>query len=396
MFNANTFRKDKILDNDEILPENKKLILDFDDENAINNIKDSTRLGYLIILRQLGEFTKTPFKELKKEDVKKFLTMLKKGYKSKRKSGMYHETSITIYKGKIKKFFQWVYQLQRHYYPECVNWLITSMKSNNTKLPKDLLTEEEIEKMVNISTHSRDKAITSILYESALRMGEFRSLKIKDFIFDNYGAKIQVSGKTGDRLVRIVKSTPYLKQWLNEHPKKDNDAFVWINISKHQQAKFLELMTKNGIRTLLQRQARLSNVNKKIYPHLLRHSRLTVLANKLTEAQLREFAGWEKDSMMAERYVHLSSRDIDDAVLKAEGRIKVKEETTKPKTVFCYKCKTENPKENKYCYNCYNPLDIAEVKKVEAMKEIIKDYIYEKMIIDPEFNEKRRKLEQAS
>jgi hypothetical protein len=43
------------------------------------------------------------------------------------------------------------------------------------------------------------------------------------------------------------------------------------------------------------------------------------MANYLTEAQMNAYFGWVQGSGMPSVYVHLSGRDIDDAVLKANG-----------------------------------------------------------------------------
>ena len=47
------------------------------------------------------------------------------------------------------------------------------------------------------------------------------------------------------------------------------------------------------------------------------------MANHLTEAQMNEYFEWVQDSGMPCIYVHLSGRDIDDAVLKANGIVKI-------------------------------------------------------------------------
>ena len=65
--------------------------------------------------------------------------------------------------------------------------------------------------------------------------------------------------------------------------------------------------------------AKKAGINKKIHPHLFRHSRGTYMANYLTEAQMNAYFGWVQGSGMPSIYVHLSGRDIDDAVLKANG-----------------------------------------------------------------------------
>jgi len=43
------------------------------------------------------------------------------------------------------------------------------------------------------------------------------------------------------------------------------------------------------------------------------------MANYLTEAQMNAYFGWVQGSDMPSIYVHLSGRDIDDAILKANG-----------------------------------------------------------------------------
>jgi hypothetical protein len=45
------------------------------------------------------------------------------------------------------------------------------------------------------------------------------------------------------------------------------------------------------------------------------------MANYLTEAQMNAYFGWVQGSGMPSVYVHLSGRDIDDAILKANGVI---------------------------------------------------------------------------
>ena len=70
------------------------------------------------------------------------------------------------------------------------------------KLPEELLTEEEIQKMISSCANLRDRALVSVLYESGCRIGEIGNLRIKDVLFDEYGAKIDVLGKTGARRVR--------------------------------------------------------------------------------------------------------------------------------------------------------------------------------------------------
>jgi hypothetical protein len=96
-----------------------------------------------------------------------------------------------------------------------------------------------------------------------------------------------------------------------------------------------------------------AGVNKRINPHLFRHSRATSLANKLTEAQMKEFFGWVQGSDMAVVYVHLSGRDVDHAILDAYSKNAEEKRVCDGKVSFvCVKCESSNVPGSKFCNNC--------------------------------------------
>ncbi|WP_049890857.1 tyrosine-type recombinase/integrase [Methanohalobium evestigatum] len=193
-----------------------------------------------------------------------------------------------------------------------------NQKKKNPKIPDDMLTEPEIKNLINTAKNKRDKALIGLLWDIGGRIGEIGHLKIKDIKFDDYGGIIKVNGKTGFRRVRAVWSVEYLKQWLNEHPDKNNpESPVWINLSKKKES--IEIMQYDSIRMRIKKIAKKAGINKRIHPHLFRHSRCTYMANYLTEAQMNHYFGWVQGSNMPSIYVHLSGRDIDDAILKANG-----------------------------------------------------------------------------
>ena len=68
-----------------------------------------------------------------------------------------------------------------------------------------------------------------------------------------------------------------------------------------------------------------AGIAKRVNPHSFRHARASNLANFLTEAQMKEYLGWVGDSRMASTYVHLSGRNIDNALFKLNG-IKTEDE----------------------------------------------------------------------
>ena len=70
---------------------------------------------------------------------------------------------------------------------------------------------------------------------------------------------------------------------------------------------------------------------------------------------------------MAATYVHLSGRDIDNAVFKANG-MENKEDMAKPRfTVkICNKCRDPNEATAKYCIKCGTPLDLNVLQELES------------------------------
>jgi len=108
-------------------------------------------------------------------------------------------------------------------------------------------------------------------------------------------------------------------------------------------------------------------VKKRCNPHLFRHSRATLLAQHLTEAQLKQVFGWTQSSKMASVYVHLSGRDTDDALLQFNGiktgKTEEKESVLKPKK--CPRCELVNPNMARFCNRCAAPLDIQSAMAIE-------------------------------
>jgi integrase len=126
--------------------------------------------------------------------------------------GDYSDWTKHDYKVTFKRFYKWLRKTEEGY-PEEVRWIKTTMKNNSRKLPEEILTEAEVKRMIEVADHPRDKTLVFVLYESGCRIGELLSMKIKNVQFDKYGAQIIVSGKTGQRRIRLVSSAPFLVNW---------------------------------------------------------------------------------------------------------------------------------------------------------------------------------------
>ena len=361
-----------------ILPKNKARIFEFDEYLQTLGLKNSRRLKYIILLRWLSKEVNKPFEKVTKEDLMKIVRVLQN-------NPDLSEWSKVDRKVTIKRFYKWLTGDDEQYPPE-VRWIKCRLKNDRCKLPEELITEEDVTKMADASIKSRDKAFIQCLYETGCRIGELLTLQLKNINFDKHGAVLRVTGKTGDRRIRIVASAPALATWLDFHPyKKNPDAFLWVR-NLHRGAKdFLPFSYPCAV-ILIRKLAKKAGISKRVNPHTFRHSRATALANKLTEAQMKEYFGWTQSSDMAGVYVHLSGRDIDNAILGVYDVKHSQKETEQFKPLTCARCNTTNSPGSKFCTKCAYALSADVAIQAENENKANND-ILNLLMKEPQFRE---------
>lgn len=345
-------------------------------------------LKYLTYLPKIAVLLGKDFDKADKEDIKRIMAVIEKSD--------YAEWTKNDHRIILKKFYKWLRQTEDTYPPE-VKWLKNSMKKANQKLPEDILTQEEVKRMIETATNMRDKAVISVLYESGCRVGEILSMKLKSVEFNHVACSIMVNGKTGQRRILLVDSMPFMANWVSHYPNgKDPNDYLWICIGTKNHNKPMEY---NSLNKILRNVAMKSGIAKKVNPHNFRHSRATHLATKFTEAQMKQYFGWTQSSEMASVYVHLSGRDLDNSILELHGLRRKEEqnngEELKPKK--CPKCEKINEFEARICSRCGQALDIEmamkQKEKLDGLARLIDDpEILERMIerkVNEILNQKR-------
>ncbi len=338
---------------------NKQLIFKFESYCFAEGLSIARVLKHLTELKLLADMVGKDFRNMTRQEMMKLVEHIERMKRAER--------TKQDYKKLIRKFFKWMDK------GDLVDWIKISRKDSK-KLPEDLLSEEEIEKLINACEHPRDRALVASLYESGARISELGNLKIKHVKFDQYGAVLIVDGKTGMRRVRIIFSSPYLATWLENHPFRDNpEAFVWVGIGTVGRN---VPMQYGAIRMHLKRIAEKAGIKKRIHPHLFRHSRSTHLAKHLTEAQMKQYLGWVQGSSMAAIYVHLSGRDVDNALLKMHGIVTDETKDVQMSPKQCTRCNTMNAPTTKFCSKCGLALDIKAALEIEEKSsEVTMDFM---------------------
>jgi len=351
----------------DISKNNKDYVLKFDKLCQLENLGAARRIRIIGALIPFAELINKDYDKATKEDLQKAILKIDS-----------HPTwSIATkhtHKTIIKKFYTWLVYGDDYNtvqgYPEVIRWLRASIPSKDQPRvnASDILTEREIEKLIEAAEHPRDKAFISMLYELGARIGEIGRLKIKDLSRDQYSFIIDLSGKTGHRTPRIVISDPYLSSWLNAHPLKNNpNAPLWIMIGdRNKQA----VMNYSAFRALVLRLKAKAKIKKRIHPHLFRHTRVThLLRNKqINESQAKVYFGWVPSSKMLSEYSHLVSQDVNQVMLEIHG-IKTSEKKQESKIKPCPRCKKINPNNHIFCKDCGSILDIKTAVELEDKRK---------------------------
>jgi site-specific recombinase XerD len=365
----------KRIEGSNISEEDKQLLSEFHKECIVKGLSKARISKYFDVLGRIAIWLNKPFQQVRKEDIMNLVQRIE--------SSDYSGWTKHDYKVVIKIFYRWLRRTED--YPEEVKWIKASFR-RHSMLPEEILTEDDIKKLVECAFSLRDKAFILALYESGCRIGEVLSLRIRNVQFDDYGAVLIVSGKTGDRRVRIIVSAPKLASWMENHPFKENvDAPLWVNSGvRNRNDRFSYAAAK----AMLKEVAKKAGLKKRIYPHLFRHSRATFLANFLTEAQLKQHFGWVQSSDMASTYVHLSGRDVDSTLLKLQGiEVEKQEKEAVLKTIACPRCAENNSPASKFCMRCGSPLDMETALKIDELR-MKADKLMSILIQDPEILEK--------
>ena len=351
----------KLKAEEEITEHNKKLILDFLAYCKIENGKGLSigriaRYAYVFI--KLAKWIEVDFDKAQRKDIEKLVSIIQD---QELKDWTKH-----LYKVSIKKFYKWMNGGES--YPSSVSWIKCNFKNSGKMLPEEILTQEEIKKMIEVAEHPRDKAFLAVLYESGCRVGEMMGICLKHVVFDDYGAHILVDGKTGPRRVRLIASVPHLSTWVSFHPKRnDTNKPLWICTGTTHHG---EMLQYKSIISLIKRVAEKAGITKPVNPHSWRKARATHLAPHLKEFQMDMHFGWVLGSSMPRTYVHMSGRDIDDSLLDMYGMKKSddkKKIELQPKT--CQICHHINDCSAKFCNKCARPLDIKTVLDIEEKKK---------------------------
>lgn len=207
----------------------------------------------------------------------------------------------------VKKFYKWLLGNNRTY-PPLVDWIDTYARHKEISS----LTPGEVQAMLDCSTSIRQKAIIQVLFDGGFRRDEFLNVRLRHlrkmtFVASGeqhacFAARV-VFSKTLARTVVLPMdaTTRLLGLWLQKHPGKPT-VLTDGTIAAQDTSLPLFPVSSEGLAVMVRRLGRKA-VQKRVYPHLLRHTSATYWANKLPYFKFCKRFGWTMTSKMPQRYI---------------------------------------------------------------------------------------------
>jgi hypothetical protein len=243
-------------------------------------------------------------------------------------------------------------------------------------------------------------AALTLFWDLDARNHEVTLLKIKHIrLKEHYGeGEIPHEAKTGSGPALLTCSFPYVRDWLNEHPfKNESDARVICNIHTGAPVKpdamwrvmkqlrnRIICLLENGSITEEDERQKLQYLlkAKKWNPYCIPHSAITSDSDFLPDYALKKKVRWSMNSKQPSRYIKKRMGDeLKKRILIHNGIIVEHEMQKKPSVLTCPRCSLVNAIDNKYCSKCSYPLvpsAFEEIKATEDMKIRSLQETYEK------------------
>lgn len=273
---------------------------------AERNASAHTLYNYRIDLKDFLSFLQgRSVQEVDPTQIRLYLTRLKEKNLSRR--------TIARKLSCLRSFF-------RHLYRDGV---IGSNPTVGTLTPKQekrlplFLNEPEVDRLLDFKfgeewTALRDRALLETLYSSGMRVGELVGLESSSVDFFSGFAKLRGKGKKERMAPMTAAALRTIRNYLNKRPFSSQKALF---LSKRGTR-----LTTRSVARILEKYVRLASIQKKISPHVIRHSFATHLLDRGADLRaVQELLGHANLST-TQVYTHVTMERLKEAYDKAHPR----------------------------------------------------------------------------
>jgi site-specific recombinase XerD len=252
-------------------------------ELRIRNYSPKTVKSYVHINEEFLRFCEKDPREVSTTDIKNYLD-----YLSQNKSA----SSVAV-----------AYNALQFYYKEIWkrSFFLNIKQPKRGKYLPVVLSKEEVNKMIEMTTNSKHNCIISLLYGTGVRVSELTHIRMKDIDLDRMLLHV-FQGKGGkDRMVVLPQK---LKNVLvNQAKLKTGGDWLFTNGRGGR-------LTEETIQKIVGQAAEKAGIRKNVSPHTLRHSFATHLLENGTDIRyIQELLGHAK-LQTTQIYTHVANSNL--------------------------------------------------------------------------------------
>lgn len=233
----------------------------FLDAKRIEGCSERTLSYYRSTVEHLINQIETGVRKITTEEIREYLS-------DYQKRNNCSNVTIDNVRRNISSFFSWLEE--EDYILKSPMKRIHKIKTKT--VVKNVISDEEIEKLRDNCKEKRDLAIIDLLYSTGIRVGELVNLNIDDI--DLEGRECIVYGK-GDKERRVyfdAKAKVHLKEYLDD--RKDHNEALFVTLDAPY-----DRLKISGVEIRLRRLGRSLDLDK-IHPHKFRRSMATRAIDK--------------------------------------------------------------------------------------------------------------------
>ncbi len=182
--------------------------------------------------------------------------------------------------------------------------------------PKDVLTREDVARMIAKARDVRDRGLLSVLWDSGARAHEVLALDLGDIEVRGRGKDAVITiwfrapkTRGTERRVPLWEATPTLKSYLASHQRRTDPAaplFLSAAGSRLSYSSARDIVKYAGLR---------AKITKPVGCHKFRHARASDLKRRgVSEGAIRLWMGWTRDSPVMHRYISLDVEAAGDEI----------------------------------------------------------------------------------
>lgn len=273
---------------------NQEYLEMFLNAKKIEGCSDRTIDYYRVTVERMFLDITDPIRKITTEQIREYLV----NYQGINNCG---KTTVDNIRRNISSFFSWL---------EEEDYILKSPmrrihKIKTTKTVKNIITDEEIEKIRDECSCKRDLAMVDLLYSTGIRVGELVGLNIEDIDFNDRECVVLGKGDKERKVYFDAKTKIHLQEYLDERQDDDKALFVTLD-APHNRLKI------SGVEIRLRELGRSLNIDK-VHPHKFRRTMATRAIDKgMPVEQVQKILGHSQiDTTM--RYAIVNQSNVKES-----------------------------------------------------------------------------------